>query len=173
MMDFFESLSKNKEIIFNNIMTYQSDFFYQNEKYFKIILLRYEHKSTPKRELINYLKNDYKDNESLFLNDFDYKDMGELYGDDEKDIDYLNKKREREDITDELFDIYSLENEQKKFNNDDYFNKILFGNREENYDNDNENENEEDIKKNRFLPELRVNEKREDNNDDDNNNFHF
>ena len=133
MMEFFESLSKNKEMIFNNIMTYQSDFFYENEKYFKTILLRYEHKSTPKKELINYLKNDYKENESLLLNDFDYKDFGELYGDDDKIIDYLSKKRERDEYNDELFDdIYSFEN--KKYNND-YYNKILYINKDINYNN--------------------------------------
>ena len=133
MMEFFESLSKNKEMIFNNIMTYQSDFFYENEKYFKIILMRYEHKSTPKKELINYLKNDYKDNDSLLLNDFDYKDIGELYGDDDKIIDYLSKKRERDEFNDELFeDIYSFEN--KKYNND-YYNKIMYINKDVNYNN--------------------------------------
>ena len=133
MMEFFESLSKNKEMIFNNIMTYQSDFFYENEKYFKTILLRYEHKSTPKKELINYLKNDYKENESLLLNDFDYKDFGELYGDDDKIIDYLSKKRERDEYNDELFDdIYSFEN--KKYNND-YYNKLLYINKDINYNN--------------------------------------
>ena len=133
MMEFFESLSKNKEMIFNNIMTYQSDFFYENEKYFKTILLRYEHKSTPKKEIINYLKNDYKENESLLLNDFDYKDFGELYGDDDKIIDYLSKKRERDEYNDELFDdIYSFEN--KKYNND-YYNKLLYINKDINYNN--------------------------------------
>ena len=130
MMEFFESLSKNKEMIFNNIMTYQSDFFYENEKYFKNILLRYEHKSTPKKELINYLKNDYKENESLLFNDFDYKDIGEIYGDDDKIIDYLSKKRERDEYNDELFDdIYSFEN--KKYNND-YYNKLLYINKDVN-----------------------------------------
>ena len=133
MMEFFESLSKNKEMIFNNIMTYQSDFFYENEKYFKIILLRYEHKSTPKKELINYLKNDYKENESLLLNDFDYKDIGELYADDDKIIDYLSKKRERDEYNDELFDdLYSFEN--KKYNND-YYNKLIYINKDMNYNN--------------------------------------
>ena len=177
MMDFFESLSKNKELIFNNIMTYQSDFFYQNEKYFKLILLRYEKKTIPKRELINFLKNDYKDNESLFLCDFDYKEMGDIYGDDEeKVIDYMNKKREREDFNDnneEYFDNFSYEHEHKKYNNE-YYNRIMFGNKNNHFDNDHEHEhdNEDDIKKSGFLPDLRVNEKHEDNNDDDNN-FHF
>ena len=162
-------------------MTYQSDFFYQNEKYFKVILLRYEKKTIPKRELINYLKNDCKDNESLFLYDFDYKDMGEIYGDEEKVIDYMNKKREREDYNDnneEYFDNFSYEHEHKKYNsNNEYYNRIMFGNKNCNFDNEqeheNDNDNEDDIKKNGFLPNLRVNEKHEDNNDDDDKNFHF
>lgn len=133
MMEFFESLSKNKEMIFNNIMTYQSDFFYENEKYFKIILLRYEHKSIPKKELINYLKNDYKDNESLLLNDFDYKDIGEIYGDDDKIIDYLSKKRERDVYNDELFDDICLF-ENKKYNHENY-NKLEYINKDGNYNN--------------------------------------
>ena len=175
MMDFFESLSKNKQIIFNNIMTYQSDFFYQNKKFFKIILLRYENKPLPKRELINFLKNDYKDNESLFLYDFDFKDSGEIYdGEDEKVIDYLSKKREREEYNDEFFDNFALEHEHKKYNsNIDYYNnRIYFGNKDDNYDND--NDNEDDIKKNNFLPDLRVNERHDNNsNEDDEDNFHF
>ena len=167
-MDFFESLSKNKQMIFNNIMTYQSDFFYQNKKYFKNILLRYENKPTPKRELINFLKNDYKDNESLFLYDFDFKDVGELYdGEDEKIIDYLSKKRERE-YNDDCFDTLGYEHEHKKYNsNNDY--RMEYGNKDD-YD----DENDDDIKKG-FLPDLRVNEKNEDNhnNDNEDNNFHF
>ena len=176
MMDFFESLSKNKEIIFNNIMTYQSDFFYQNEKYFKIVLLRYEKKTLPKRVLINY-KNDFKDNESLFLYDFDYKDMGEIY-DDDKVIDYMNKKRDRDEYNnDEYFDNFSYEHEHKKYNaNNEYYNRIMFENKNNHFDNDNDNDNEDDIniKKNGFLPDLRINEKHDNNNnDDDDNNFHF
>ena len=177
MMDFFESLSKNKQIIFNNIMTYQYDFFYQNKKYFKIILLRYENKPLPKRELINFLKNDYKDNESLFLYDYDFKDSGEIYdGEDEKVIDFLSKKREREEYNDEFFDSFILEHDHKKYssNNDYYNNRLIFGNKDDNFDND--NDNDDDIKKNNFLPDLRVNESHDDNNnddDDDEDNFHF
>ena len=161
MMEFFESLSKNKEIIFNNIMAFQSDFFYKNKKYFNIILLRYEHKSTPKRELIHYLKNDYKDEASLFLNDFDHKDIGEIFGDEDKVIDFLSKKRDREEFNDELFDNFTFEHEHKKFN--------MFENKEDNY----ENNNEEDIKKSDFLPELRMNEKHDNNNNNDEEDINF
>jgi len=47
MMDFFEALSKKNEMIFNNAMIFLSEFFYQNENQFKIILMRYEHKTLP------------------------------------------------------------------------------------------------------------------------------
>ena len=58
---------------------------------------------------------------------------GELYGDDDKIIDYLSKKRERDEFNDELFeDIYSFEN--KKYNND-YYNKIMYINKDVNYNN--------------------------------------
>ena len=161
IMDFFESLSKNKQIIFNRIMIYMNDFFYSNKKYFKIILLRYENKEVPKKELINFLKNDYKDNESLFLYDFEYKDMGEIYGDEEKVIDYLSKKREREEYADEIFDNFPFENEHKKYNsNNDYYNRIMLESKEDNYEDNDEND---DLKKNEFLPDLRVNENHEEN----------
>ena len=173
MMDFFELLSKDKQIIFKNLMTYQSDFFYQNKKYFKIILLRYENKPLPKRELMAYINNDYKDNESLLFYDFDYKDSGEIYdGEDEKVIDYLSKKREREEYNDEYFDNFTLEHEHKKYNsNNDYYNNRIFGNKDINFDD--ENDNEDDIKKNNFLPDLSVNESHDNNNDDDEDNFHY
>ena len=142
-------------------MAFQSDFFYKNKKYFNIILLRYEHKSTPKRELIHYLKNDIKDEASLFLNDFDYKDIGEIFGDEDKVIDYLSKKRDREEFNDELFDNFTFEHEHKKFN--------MFENKEDNYDNN----NEDDIKKGDFLPELRINVKHDNNNNNDEEDINF
>ena len=82
---------KKEEIIFNNAMIFLSDFFNENKKYFNIIIMRYNHKPTPKKELINYIKNDYRDID-LFLNDYiDFKFMD----DEDKAIDYLSKKRER------------------------------------------------------------------------------
>ena len=179
LMNFFDSLSQNKEVVFNNLMTILYDFFYENEKYFKIIIMRYEHKSTPKKELINYLKNDYKDNvESLFLGDFDYnyKDIGEFYNDDEKIINFINKKRERsdynEDLFDNLFDNYNFEHKSHKFNEHEH--KVLFGHK--NYENENDNDhgnycdddNDDGIIKNDFLSGLNVNGKNNDNNDNNN-----
>ena len=92
IIDFYETLSKSKEKIFINIMSFNSDFFYQHKKYFNLIILRYENKELPKKQLINYLTGDYKENESLLLGEFDYKGMGEYYCDEDKDIDFLNKK---------------------------------------------------------------------------------
>ena len=138
MMDFFDTLSKNKEILFNNAMAFLSDFFYQNENQFKIILLRYEHKTTPKKELINYVRNDYKDND-LFLNEFDYKFMGDIFEDEDKTIDYLSKKRERQENSDELVDNKIFNNYVKKYgSNNDYYNKMI-----NNKNNEIENEIEE------------------------------
>ena len=55
-------------------------------------------------------------------------------------------------------------------NNDYYHNRLLFGNKDDNYD-----ENEDDIKKG-FISELNVNEKHENSNGNDeeeDNNFQF
>ena len=57
-------------------------------------------------------------------------------------IDYLSKKRDREEYNDELFVNFAYENENKKYHTNDYYNRIMFENKEDNYDN-----NEDDIKK--------------------------
>ena len=130
MMDFFESLSKNKELIFNNAMIFLSEFFYQNENLFKIILLRYEHKELPKKELISYIRNDYREAD-LFLNDFDYKFMGDIFEDEDKTIDYLSKKRERSENSEELGENKLFDNYYKKYmSQSDYYNKMNIKNNE-------------------------------------------
>ena len=162
MMDFFDTLSKNKKNIFNNIMTYQSDFFYENKKYFNVILLRYENKTLPKKKLMDIFKSDYKENEPFFLYDFD------LY-EDEEEKNFLNKKREGEKYNYDFCGNFSYEYENMS-NNDYYHNRLLFGNKDDNYD-----ENEDDIKKG-FISELNVNEKHENSNGNDeeeDNNFQF
>ena len=132
LMDFFESLSKNKELIFNNAMIFLSEFFYQNENQFKIILLRYEHKEIPKKELISYIRNDYREAD-LFLNDFDYKFMGDIFEDEDKTIDYLSKKRERIENSEELGENKFFDNYYKKYMaQSDYYNKINKSNELEN-----------------------------------------
>ena len=130
MMDFFESLSKNKELIFNNAMIFLSEFFYQNENMFKIILLRYEHKELPKKELISYIRNDYREAD-LFLNDFDYKFMGDIFEDEDKTIDFLSKKRERSENSEELGENKLFDNYYKKYmSQSDYYNKMNIKNNE-------------------------------------------
>ena len=130
MMDFFESLSKNKELIFNNAMIFLSEFFYQNENLFKIILLRYEHKELPKKELISYIRNDYREAD-LFLNDFDYKFMGDIFEDEDKTIDFLSKKRERNENSEELGENKLFDNYYKKYmSQSDYYNKMNIKNNE-------------------------------------------
>ena len=130
MMDFFESLSKNKELIFNNAMIFLSEFFYQNENMFKIILLRYEHKELPKKELISYIRNDYREAD-LFLNDFDYKFMGDIFEDEDKTIDFLSKKRERNENSEELGENKLFDNYYKKYmSQSDYYNKMNIKNNE-------------------------------------------
>ena len=122
MMDFFEALSK-KEVIFNNAMIFLSEFFYQNENQFKIILMRYEHKTLPKKELLNYIRNDYKETD-LFLNDFDYKFMGDIFEDEDKTIDYLSKKRERFENSEDLVENKIYENYKKFGSHNEYYNKM-------------------------------------------------
>ena len=130
MMDFFESLSKNKELIFNNAMIFLSEFFYQNENMFKIILLRYEHKELPKKEIISYIRNDYREAD-LFLNDFDYKFMGDIFEDEDKTIDFLSKKRERNENSEELGENKLFDNYYKKYmSQSDYYNKMNIKNNE-------------------------------------------
>ena len=135
MMDFFETLSKNKELIFKNAMVFLSEFFYQNENQFKIILMRYENKVLPKKELINYIRNDYKEAD-LFLNDFDYKFVGDIFEDEDNTINYLSKKRERFENSEELVNDKLYENYNKKYgSHNEYSNKMN--------DKNNEMENEE------------------------------
>ena len=55
LMNFFDSLSQKDIYILNIIMNYTSDFFYNNKDQFKNIILRYEKKSLPKKQLLSYL----------------------------------------------------------------------------------------------------------------------
>ena len=79
LMNFFDTISQNNIYILNIIMNYSSDFFYDNEKQFKNIILRYEEKSTPKKKLIAFLKdNSYTESsileiEPVFLNNISNK----------------------------------------------------------------------------------------------------
>ena len=126
MMDFFDSLSQNKEMTFNNAMIFLKDFCYNNKKKFEIILMRYEHQTTPKKILKDYIRLDYKDykDPALFLGDWDYK-FSDILEDEDKTIDYLSKKRERSASDDDLVDNNVFENYSKKYgSNNEYSHKI-------------------------------------------------
>ena len=156
MMDFFDSLSQNKEMIFQNVMIYLKDFFYNNKNQFELILLRYEHQQIPKKVLINYVKNDYKDVD-LFMNDFDYKFMGDIFEDEDKTIDFLSKKRERFENSDDLVDNKIYENYSKKYgSNNEYSNKMNVNNKH----------NEEENDKNDDLFDFEINNINQNNDDD-------
>ena len=158
MMDFFEALSK-KEVIFNNAMIFLSEFFYQNENQFKIILMRYEHKDLPKKELFNYIRNDYKETD-LFMSDFDYKFMGDIFEDEDKTIDYLSKKRERFENSEDLVDNKMYENYKKYGSHNEYYNKLN--------DKDNEIENGEGKNDDIFQNfDINNNQNNEDDNEDE------
>ena len=158
MMDFFEALSK-KEVIFNNAMIFLSEFFYQNENQFKIILMRYEHKDLPKKELFNYIRNDYKETD-LFMSDFDYKFMGDIFEDEDKTIDYLSKKRERFENSEDLVDNKMYENYKIYGSHNEYYNKLN--------DKDNEIENGEGKNDDIFQNfDINNNQNNEDDNEDE------
>ena len=125
-MDFFDSLSQNKEMTFNNAMIFLKDFCYNNKKKFEIILMRYEHQTTPKKILKDYIRLGYKDykDPALFLGDWDYK-FSDILEDEDKTIDYLSKKRERSASDDDLVDNNVFENYSKKYgSNNEYSHKI-------------------------------------------------
>ena len=75
LLNFLDSISQNDIYILNIIMNYSSDFFYNNKEYFKNIILRYERKATPKKQLISYLnintitETSLKDVEPIFNKD--------------------------------------------------------------------------------------------------------
>ena len=165
MMDFFDSLSQNKEMIFKNAMIFLKDFFNNNKKKFEIILMRYEHQDIPKKKLIDFIHNDYKDT-SLFLGDWDYKFMGDILDDEDKAIDYLSKKREREN-DDDLVDNKVFQNYSKKYgSNNEYSNKINNKN--------NEGENEEGKNEDIFDFEVNnINQNNDDGDDDEEENKYY
>ena len=165
MMDFFEVLSKKEEMIFNNAMIFLQDFFNENKKYFNIIIMRYNHQPTPKKELINFIKNDYRDID-LFLNDYlDFKFMDY----EDKTIDFLSQKRGR-DENEELDDINTnnlMYNYKKKYENtSEYLNINKMMNKDKN-DNDNDEEKNEDIFKNFEVNNVNTNNLDEDDDDDE------
>ena len=164
MMDFFDVLSQNKEMTFKNAMIFLKDFFYNNKNKFEIILMRYEHQAIPKKKLIDFIRNDYRDT-SLFMGEFDYK-FSDILDDEDKAIDYLSKKRERESGDDYLIDNKIFQNYSKTYgSNNEYSNKI----NNKKYDDENEeikNENIFDFEVNN------INQNNEDGDDDEDNKYY-
>ena len=163
-MDFFDVLSQNKEMTFKNAMIFLKDFFYNNKNKFEIILMRYEHQAIPKKKLIDFIRNDYRDT-SLFMGDFDYK-FSDILDDEDKAIDYLSKKRERESGDEDLIDNKIFQNYSKTYgSNNEYSNKI----NNKKYDEENEeikNENIFDFEVNN------INQNNEDGDDDEDNKYY-
>ena len=168
MMDFFDSLSQNKEMTFNNAMIFLKDFCYNNKKKFEIILMRYEHQTTPKKILKDYIRLDYKDykDPALFLGDWDYK-FSDILEDEDKTIDYLSKKRERSASDDDLVDNNVFENYSKKYgSNNEYSHKI----NNKKYEMENEDGKSDD---NIFKFDLNnINQNNEDGDEDEDNNYY-
>ena len=127
--------------------------------------IRGRHKETPKKKLIEFIHNDYKDT-SLFLGDWDYKFMGDILDDEDKAIDYLSKKREREN-DDDLVDNKVFQNYSKKYgSNNEYSNKINNKN--------NEGENEEGKNEDIFDFEVNnINQNNDDGDDDEEENKYY
>ena len=168
MMDFFDSLSQNKEMTFNNAMIFLKDFCYNNKKKFEIILMRYEHQTTPKKILKDYIRLDYKDykDPALFLGDWDYK-FSDILEDEDKTIDYLSKKRERSASDDDLIDNNVFENYSKKYgSNNEYSHKI----NNKKYEMENEDGKSDD---NIFKFDMNnINQNNEDGDEDEENNYY-
>ena len=121
--DFFESISINNKYLLNLLMNYQSSFFYENSKIFNNLILRYENKPTPKRQLLALIKSDnnlnssFKEIDNIFQNekenDREVNYLFENYGDydeeennleelDENNINFLCRKRSS-DILEDVF----------------------------------------------------------------------
>ena len=167
-MDFFDSLSQNKEMTFNNAMIFLKDFCYNNKKKFEIILMRYEHQTTPKKILKDYIRLDYKDykDPALFLGDWDYK-FSDILEDEDKTIDYLSKKRERSASDDDLVDNNVFENYSKKYgSNNEYSHKM----NNKKYEMENEDGKSDD---NIFKFDMNnINQNNEDGDEDEDNNYY-
>ena len=164
MMDFFDKLSTNNEMIFNNAMIFLSDFFNENKEHFQLILLRYEHKILPKKVLINYIRNDNRDLD-LYMNDIDWKFNSDIFEDEDKTIDYLSRKREREENAAELDEKKIFDNYNKKYgSNNEYSNKMM--NNQNTFKNSDE-ENEEGKNDDLFNFEINNIEQNDDNGDED------
>ena len=109
LLNFFDSLSQTNISIIDILMTYSSDFFYENKTYFKNVILRYERKVLPKKKLAGFLMRTYTDASmgqiNIFNNFEDYKSNDE-------DFNYNDS-------------IFRTEDEENEQNDEDLINKSL------------------------------------------------
>ena len=113
LLNLLDTISQNDIYILNIIMNYTNEYFYKHKDYFKNIILRYEGKSTPKKNLISYLNintitetslkdiepifntnfdiNNYKENENEIDEEFDLYDNNLFKGEIDEEDDFLNK----------------------------------------------------------------------------------
>ena len=150
LLNLLETISQNDIYILNIIMNYTNDYFYKHKEYFKNIILRYEGKSTPKKNLISFLNlntitetslkdlgpifntnsnlNNYKEDENEIDEELDFYDnnlfKGDLY---DEDNDFLNKNENiisigiNSDRMDYLCKKRHLDKNEDE-ENDEYFN---------------------------------------------------
>ena len=126
LLNLFDTISQNDIFILNMMMNYSSDFFYKNKDYFKNIILRYEGKSMPKKNLISYLNintitdTSIKDIEPIFNNNLDINNYKE--NQIEEDFNFYEnnllkdgeEEDEENDILNKNIDIFSIGNNSDK-----------------------------------------------------------
>ena len=114
--------------------------------------------------LINYIRNDNRDLD-LYMNDIDWKFNSDIFEDEDKTIDYLSRKREREENAAELDEKKIFDNYNKKYgSNNEYSNKMM--NNQNTFKNSDE-ENEEGKNDDLFNFEINNIEQNDDNGDED------
>ena len=102
LMNFFDSISLTNDYVFNTIMAYCNDFIYENKDLFQNIILRYERRPTPKRQLAGYLMRTYTDNS---LGQFPMlKNFEDSKSNEDEDFIYNESLFRNEDDEDELND---------------------------------------------------------------------
>ena len=145
LLNLFDTISQNDIYILNIIMNYTNDYFYSHKDYFKNIILRYEGKSTPKKNMISFLnlntitETSLKDLEPIFNSNIDINNYKEDEIDEEFDF-YDNNlfkgedDDEGNDILNKSGNIFSIENNSER---SDYLSK------KRNMEKDEEEENDE------------------------------
>ena len=100
LLNLFDSISLNNTYILNIIMNYSSEFFYKNKDYFNNIILRYEGKSIPKKNMLTYLNNNTITETSL-------KEIEPIFCTSQEDINNTNTNTFKENVYEEDFNYYN------------------------------------------------------------------